>query len=460
MNPIGPKNEASAQPNTCNGRFIPFRKKAIVRMLRKDGALTKKQGKEFKELARIVEAYYHFQFHHKLETLKDAYFPFNPDLDTQSTLNFGPEEKDKYSRCLTETLLEVLNDANYEPLSQADILKAFEEESLFSIKLSLDLDDFEECFVYARGNVVKEAEIKKFVFFKEQIKVPTHERVVLFMRFKDAGHFEDKLKERKKLQFEPGSTIIKIFKDMPHADLETLFPNTQLRMRNFDKVLLGVPAIGGVIPILLTKVLPHLPVILSILFAYLAGEGIKEGKWVQAAIQVSAAIFALSAYIWRQWEKFKTRQLRYLKTLSENLYFKNLDNNAGVFFRLIDSAEEEEFKEAVLAYYFLLTRGPQDSKSLDRNIENWFKDNHQVILNFEVDGALNKLIRLGIASETDKQYQVLPLEDAMRRIDQIWDGFFDYPEGPDPCGLDESEISDGVSSQARDDSARSSALGL
>jgi len=27
------------------------------------------------------------------------------------------------------------------------------------------------------------------------------------------------------------------------------------------------------------------------------------------------------------------------------LYFKNLDNNAGVFYHLIDAAEEEEFKE-------------------------------------------------------------------------------------------------------------------
>ena len=44
-----------------------------------------------------------------------------------------------------------------------------------------------------------------------------------------------------------------------------------------------------------------------------------------------------------------------MKALSDNLYFKNLDNNAGVFYHLIDAAEEEEFKEAVLAYYFLLT---------------------------------------------------------------------------------------------------------
>tara|TARA_B110001469_G_C9327329_1_gene174897 strand:- start:313 stop:468 length:156 start_codon:yes stop_codon:yes gene_type:complete len=42
-----------------------------------------------------------------------------------------------------------------------------------------------------------------------------------------------------------------------------------------------------------------------------------------------------------------------MKTLTDNLYFKNLDNNTGVFHRLIDAAEEEG-KEVILAYYFLL----------------------------------------------------------------------------------------------------------
>lgn len=43
-----------------------------------------------------------------------------------------------------------------------------------------------------------------------------------------------------------------------------------------------------------------------------------------------------------------------MKTLADNLYFKNLDNNTCVFHRLIDATEEEENKEVILAYYFLL----------------------------------------------------------------------------------------------------------
>jgi hypothetical protein len=62
-----------------------------------------------------------------------------------------------------------------------------------------------------------------------------------------------------------------------------------------------------------------------------------------------------------------------MKALSENLYFKNFDNNAGVFHHLIDAAEEEEFKEAVLAYSFLLTEDRDLTiAELDGAIENWF----------------------------------------------------------------------------------------
>jgi hypothetical protein len=259
------------------------------------------------------------------------------------------------------------------------------------------------------------------------------------MRFKEAGHFD--AEERKKLNFNPGSIIIKIFKDMPHSDLEMLFPNTQLGMRVSDKLLLGVPAIGGAIPILITKVLPHVVLIFSVLVAYLAGEKVKQGKWIQAVIQGTIALFAIAAYSWRQWEKFKNRRLKYLKTLTESLYFRNLDNNAGVFFHLIDSAEEEESKEAILAYYFLLTEGPRDAESLDRRIEEWFAEKHQTVLDFEVDGALDKLIKLGLSWKKDDLFEVLPIADALRRVDELWDNFFDYPEMSKTCQLDESEFS-------------------
>ena len=38
--------------------------------------------------------------------------------------------------------------------------------------------------------------------------------------------------------------------------------------------------------------------------------------------------------------------------LSDSLYFKNLGNNSGAFYSLLNSSEEEVFKETILAYSF------------------------------------------------------------------------------------------------------------
>src|SRR6185436_10749928 len=55
----------------------------------------------------------------------------------------------------------------------------------------------------------------------------------------------------------------------------------------------------------------------------------------------------------------QTKQ-KYQLNLTESLYYQNLDNNAGVLSRLLDEAEEQENREAILAYFFLWqARGAQ-----------------------------------------------------------------------------------------------------
>jgi hypothetical protein len=416
-----------ACPEAEPARFIPFRRRAIIEFLCAEGKLGEADLARFRELAKVVEAYYHFQFHHKLETLKDAYHPFNPDLDVESSGEFSPEQMARHLECLTATLDEVLNDANFEEISRAQINEAIERESLFSIKLKLDFDDFVDCRVYGRGNVVKKETIRRWLLWKEVVDVPTFERVVLFMRFKERAYFQ--AQKRGGLNFEPGSTQVKLFKNMPHHDLEILFPNTQLQMHLRDKLLLGVPATLGAIPILITKVLPQIPLIIGVFFGYQAAKGAIAGDEYKAILQALIALAVFGGYCYRQWDKFKNRRIQYLKQLTESLYTKNLDNNAGVFHRLIDSAEEEEFKEAIIAYYFLVTEGPRSSAELDARIEAWFKEKHGKILNFEINGALEKLIKLGICESENEVYSAKPVLEAAQIVDSHWDSFFDFDDG-------------------------------
>ena len=40
--------------------------------------------------------------------------------------------------------------------------------------------------------------------------------------------------------------------------------------------------------------------------------------------------------------------------------------------------------------------------------------------------ALSKLKSTGLGSDTDGKWDVIPLDKALIRIDELWDGVFDY----------------------------------
>ena len=113
--------------------------------------------------------------------------------------------------------------------------------------------------------------------------------------------------------------------------------------------------------------------------------------------------------------------------LSDSLYFKNLGNNSGAFYSLLNSSEEEELKETILAYSFLnKSKSPLTATELDSQIETWFKTRHDTDLDFDVEDALYKLKSIGLGSETNGKWKVIPLGEALIRIDEIWDGIFEY----------------------------------
>ena len=116
-----------------------------------------------------------------------------------------------------------------------------------------------------------------------------------------------------------------------------------------------------------------------------------------------------------------------MKALSDNLYFKNLDNNAGVFHTLIDAAEEEDIKEALLAYTFLLkSESGLSAQMLDEQIEAWFKTKYKCELDFEISDALEKLTRMRLVTCTNDVYSAINLDHAKTILDERWDNLFQY----------------------------------
>ena len=98
-------------------RFIPFRKADIITMCANDPGLTDSEAKKFREFCRILDALFHFEFHHNLETLKNSYAPFNPDADTRPLVEYLQQEKEQLQKQLVAAMTAVLNAANFEKIT-------------------------------------------------------------------------------------------------------------------------------------------------------------------------------------------------------------------------------------------------------------------------------------------------------------------------------------------------------
>jgi hypothetical protein len=219
-----------------NNRYIPFRKSDIIEMCSREARLSESHVKEFQDLCQILEALFHFEFHKRLETLKNCYAPFNPDADTRAVFSYSEADKKNLQKQLVAELTEILNAANFETVTAEDPQQSLGEESLFKIKLVVDFNDFEEVIFFRRGASVKiETLLSFFGLRKKTFTFTNYERVAIFIKFKEEEYF--KAKNQKNLYFVPGSTIIKLFQNVPKADLEMLFPNSRVRMKTIDKLI-------------------------------------------------------------------------------------------------------------------------------------------------------------------------------------------------------------------------------
>ena len=150
------------------------------------------------------------------------------------------------------------------------------------------------------------------------------------------------------------------------------------------------------------------------------------------AFAALSGLAALGALIMRQRLKYERLSLKYQKQVSDHVYFRNISNNAGIFDYIVGAAEEQECKEAFLAYYFLLVASdPPNQETLDARIEEWLATTFGVDIDFEVDDALAKLERLGLLKRQGEGLCVVPMDDALVVLDRIWDRFFLFANAAD-----------------------------
>ena len=412
-------------------RFIPIGRQDIVDNLLAAPHWNNDGRQNFKEFCKIFIALYHYKFQKYSETLKHYYTPFNPDNDI-IVQEHNDEDQKQILQDLTDETVDLLNKGNYEVLDKAALEAAMHADSYYGLNVHVDLDDFEQLVVYYRGSSMME-EYKRtwtsLFFKKEKIEIPIYKRLFLFLKFKTEDERVKELiaegetekiarklvkKSRKNLpeQFSEEHIFLKLFKNLPRSDLAMLFPNQQVKLKLFDKIRLAVTGGGGTI------------------FGIFSIIG-KIGAAITNPFALIGAFIGFIGIIVRQIIAVFTQHTKYMMTLSRNLYFHTLDNNFGVINNLVDAAEEEEAKEAILAYYFLYTQADinHTQASLDREIEKYIEQKYQVAIDFEVSDAIGKLRKEGLLTEQeDGILKVVDLKQACVCMDEKWDNFFNPAE--------------------------------
>jgi hypothetical protein len=402
-------------------QYIPFDKEFLLEQQISEFSFDKNGAGEFKKLFDILEHYFHYEAFNLIRKLKQNYALFDPDLTPEARDEFiGKSDLSVFK----ESLLKVLERGNYVRVEKEVIDDAFKHSDLIGLRLAIDFNDFKEYGVYVRGHHKTREKVTRFLFFKKEIEFEYYDRVMIYLNYNDADYFNARKGSKSKIPFDPGCIVLKIFKRVPKNDLETIFPNAVPKMSTTDKILFWVPGIGGGISLLSTKVIPALIVMWG---AYKSGESINLLNSKTALNQGLIALGVLGGYLFRQYSSFVNKKIKFSKMLSDSLYFKNLGNNSGAFYSLLNSSEEEELKETILAYSFLSrSTNPLTAEELDKQIESWFKTKLNTDLDFDVEDALFKLRNIGLGKETNGKWEVIPLEKALIRIDEIWDGIFEY----------------------------------
>jgi Protein of unknown function (DUF3754) len=388
--------------------YIPLHPADLVRKLANEPAVTIFERQQFQALCQLADASIHHAYHSRLAALQASYAPFDPDDD--ASLQFKPAEVELHAlgRQLFDEFDALLTRANYQRLSRDEIERAIRSPSQTGLHLQLDLDLFEQLEVYVRGHCMLPQTDRAWVWRRRRPAslTPAYRRLAIIFRLRERSPLTDPLDTR--------AVVLKLFKDIPREDVETLLPGAKVRIGFLEQAQIVVPTLSGIGLTLFKLLKGAAAVAFAGVYGLLAFLGLLSGV-------IGYGVKSFYSYL-------RTREKHQL-SLTRHLYFQNLDNNAGVIYHLLAEAEEQEFRELVLAWW-LLWRGGQTgatAKQIDEAAERWLRERCGIEVDFEVADALEKLQRLGLAfASPSGRWRSVAIEEALETLDRAWDEQFDY----------------------------------
>ncbi len=395
--------------------FLPIRKAELVDLLCRSRSigtgvlLPESQQTQFRRFCEILAAFYHYDYLKQLESLKDAYSPFDPDRDTKCLVEVSETDRHKRLDSLCGEFGNLLQRANFRKLSHDEIAAASREVSAWGINLDVDFSAFDFVEIYVRGESRGVRSVRKWYkpWVTEEVSVPMFRRLALII--KQRPH------KRLGKSADTKSVYLKIFKDIPTVDMEMLIPGGRPKMPRFDRGKLGA-SLASAVGFIAWKIWSD--------FGAIAQSFVHRNP-----LALYGPISLVLGYGYKQYAGYHYTKQQYAHRLTTSLYYQTLDSNSGVLHRLLDEAEEQDCREAFLAYYHLWRNAPPRGWSpaqLDDYIEMELERVAQIKFDFEIDDALGKLERLNLVAKDGENYRAVPIDEAMRIIDRVWDNVFPY----------------------------------
>jgi hypothetical protein len=407
-------------------RYIPVRKDDILSALTQQRASADPAGSEkFRRLCEMMAAIYHYENFATLERLRSDYYYFNPQVAHRATAD--PAMLERCYDDLLQSLDRVLKVADFTEMAHAEVGDAHDKRAVLRVAVNARLGDFREIRFYRRGHHKEYLQVAEwFGLRRREVKVQVFDDVVLFaaMRPKAEIGSRRELKRLERRKIAPGSVLLKYFHNIAAGDLKALFPNARVVMRNVDKIALGVPALASGIPILI-NLYTTITVLFLVIGFYLGLSASVEDKDMKTALAALSALVAFGGFIVTQWVRYQRQSLKYQTELTDNIYYRNVNNNSGIFDYVIGAAEEQQVKEAFLAYHFLhVANSPPVVSELDSRVEEWLRATFAVDVDFDVGEAVVKLEQLGLLRRDGERLIVAPFDEAYSTLRGVWGSLF------------------------------------
>ncbi|OUZ99072.1 Protein of unknown function DUF3754 [Macleaya cordata] len=210
-------------------------------------------------------------------------------------------------------------------------------------------------------------------------------------------------------KIEVPSLKLKIYERIPIPDLPVIFPHKKLSFRILDTVRLDVASIVG-------------------LLAFLVNYKFENIVSSPSAFLLDAIAFsALVIYVSRVALGYKQTWDRYQLLVNRTLYEKTLASGFGSVHFLLDASEQQQYKEAILAYAVLLqaeNRQMTCHKSIGDACERFLYDKLKEKVEMPVDNAMDTLLRLGLVTEAsingNISLRAIPCSEAYVVLKQRW----------------------------------------